>query len=203
MTGPAEGFPHHSPRRRAGPGRRRTGTAILILAAAAALGGCGSPQQVIQSGTIGANAQVGHVLLRNVYVQRSTATSFPNPGDATVRLVLINQASRPDTLTGVSTDVAGRVEILSDADCDGRAQVVPRLDLPARVDSTSPPNAPGPTAAGYFLHLVDLKVGIIQGGSVPITFTFSRAGTVTLPTPVEGPAPPPAAVATGTGCATT
>jgi copper(I)-binding protein len=201
MTDPVEGFPAHPPRDRVGAVRRRCGPAITIMWVAALLAGCGQLQQVTQSGTVGASGQVGAVLLRDVYVERPPSNIYPGGSNATLRLTLINQASQPDALTSATTDVAARVEILADTGCDGTTETLPRLDLPARVDLTSSPNAPGPTHAQYFLRLIDLKIGILQGGSVSITFTFSRAGTVTLPAPVGGITTHPAGTATPTPCA--
>jgi copper(I)-binding protein len=164
---------------------------------AAVLAGCGNPQQVIQSGTVGSNGQIGDVLLRNVYVESPSADGYPAGSDATVRLTLLNQASQPDALTGVTSDVATRADIRADTDCDGTAETLPSLALPARIDLTSPPNGPGPNEARYFVRLADLRIGILQGGSVPITFTFRNAGSITLPTPVGNitPAPRPSTTA--------
>jgi hypothetical protein len=52
-------------RRRQRPGGRWSAPVLLL---AALLAACGDPQQVIQSGTTGTNAQIGDILLRNVYV---------------------------------------------------------------------------------------------------------------------------------------
>ena len=179
--------------RRRARGRSRLLATVPVLCAGALLSACGHPQEVIQSGTVGSNAQVGDVLLRNVYVEDPPQESYPGGSDATVRLTLINQAGRPDTLTAVSTDVADHVEIV--VGCDGTPRTVSSLDLPARIDAASPPNRPGPNDAGYALRLVDLRTGILQGGSVPIEFTFRNAGSITLPTPVgtgrAGTSPPP------------
>ncbi|HEY6749013.1 MAG TPA: copper chaperone PCu(A)C [Mycobacteriales bacterium] len=163
-------------------GRRAVLTAAL---ATGLLAGCGAPQQVIQSGTGGSNGQIGHVLLRNVYIENPPVTGYPAGSDVTVRLTLLNQADRPDALTGVTSDVAADAEIQADADCDGTAETVPSLALPAQLGLSSPPNRAGPNRAGYSVRLTDLRVGIVQGGSVPITFTFRRAGSITLPTPVD------------------
>lgn len=176
---------------------------MLLVAAAVVLAGCGHSQQVSQSGTVGANAQVGDVLLRNVRVADAPSRGLLGGSDATVRLTLINQAGQPDALTGITSDVATRVEIRSDTDCDGTAETLARLALPARTDGSSPPNAPRPTDARYFLSLVDLRVGILAGGIVPITFTFQNAGSITVPTPVaitpdSGTATPASPAACGT-----
>ena len=99
--------------------------------------------------------------------------------DATVRLTLVNQAGRPDALTAVASDVAGKVEMLADASCNQTA----RIELPA-----------GPSAQ-YTIRLSDLRIGLVRGGNVPITFTFANAGTITVPTPIGSKATLPA------GCA--
>jgi copper(I)-binding protein len=172
--------------------RRRLGSAATLACAVAVLAGCGHPQEVLQSGTVGTNAQIGAILLRNVYVENPMRNGYRSAGDATVRLTLINQADRPDTLTAVTSDVATRVEILLGSGCQSTQHTVASLELPARVDVSSPPNRPGPTEAAYALRLVDLRVGILQGATVPISFRFARAGTITLPTPVEAATQPSA-----------
>lgn len=161
------------------PGRVRAagGAALAVIAVLAA--GCGVQQTgaATQPTTMGANAQVGQVLLRGVQV--TTGTTDPNR-DATVRLTLVNQAGQPDTLTAVASDVAGRVEMLADAGC---TRSTTRLTLPA-----------GPSAQ-YLIRLSDLKAGIVRGGNVPITFTFANAGMITVPVPVDSDTALPA------GCA--
>ncbi len=138
----------------------------MLLCAALLLTACGETQQVIQSGTNGANAQVGDIMLRNVYLDEP-----PNPGylagsDATVLLVLINQGGEPDTLTGITTPVATTVEIHWDRGCDGTAETLPRLELPAQVNLTSPPNAPSPSRADYVLRLIDTTKPVLAGSTV-------------------------------------
>jgi copper(I)-binding protein len=165
--------------------RLSLGAAISLLCAGLLLSACGHPQEVLQSGTIGANAQVGDVLLRNVYVENPAQAGYPGGSNAIVRLTLVNRASRPDTLTDVTTDAAQRVEILADPDCDGTAETLSSLRLPARVDTSSPSNGPGPNDTGYGLRLVDLRTGLLQGGIVPILFTFQHAGSITIPTPID------------------
>ena len=150
-------------------GRVRLAAAASLAAAAALLAGCGNqqPGASTQPTTMGASAQVGQVQLRDVQVM--TGTTDPNH-DATVRLTLVNNAGKPDALTAVSSDVAGRVQMLADAAC---SRSTARLALPA-----------GPSAQ-YMIRLNDLKAGLVRGGNVPITFTFANAGTITVPAPVD------------------
>jgi copper(I)-binding protein len=167
-----------------------------LVCTGALLSGCGHSDEVVQSGGVGADGRVGDVLLRNLYVENPPQAGYPGGSDATARVTLINRAGRSDTLTGVTTDVAQRVEILARTDCDGTPQTLSSLELPARADSSGAPGGPGPNETGYTLRLVDLRTGILQGGSIPIEFTFRQAGSITLPAPVgtgrpatSGPSP--------------
>jgi periplasmic copper chaperone A len=150
------------------PGRVPAAAAVALAAIAVLATGCGNTQPAASSqpASMGANAQVGQVLLRDVQVTTGT-TDLGR--DATVRLTLVNQAGTPDALTAVGSDVAGRAEMLADSACS-RSTV--RLAVPA-----------GPSAQ-YLIRLSDLRIGLVRGGNVPITFTFANAGTITVPTPV-------------------
>ena len=144
--------------------------AVALAATAMLVAGCAGyshPLASAEPASVGANAQVGQVLLRDVQV--STGVPAMNR-DATVRLTLVNQAGQPDALTAVASDVAGRVEMFADANCTQTARVA----LPA-----------GPSAQ-YTIGLSDLRIGLVRGGNVPITFTFANAGTITVPTPIDG-----------------
>lgn len=149
------------------PGRVPAATAVALAATAVLAAGCGNggPVASTEPASFGANAQVGQVLLRGVEV--TTGVTDVNR-DATVRVTLVNQAGQPDALTAVSSDVAGRVEMLADSSCNQTA----RIELPA-----------GPSAQ-YTIRLNDLRIGLVRGGNVPITFTFANAGSITVPTPV-------------------
>ena len=160
---------------------------IVAAGAGALLAACGSPQEVIQSGTTGTNARVGDVLLRNVHLESPPRAGYPPGSDPRVVLTLVNQGTRPDTLSRVETPAARQVKIQWDRDCDGTAETLPRLRLPARIDTTSPPSAPGPTDSGYFLRLVDLTRTVRGGATVPLTFVFESAGNVTVDTKVDLP----------------
>jgi periplasmic copper chaperone A len=161
------------------PGRVPAATAVAVAATAVLVAGCGNSQPAVtQPGTIGANAKVGQVLLRDVEV--TTGITGPSR-DATVRLTLVNQAGQPDALTAVASDVAGRVEMFANTGCTATAA---RLALP-----------PAGPSAQYTIRLRDLRIGLVRGGNVPITFTFANAGTITVPTPIGSDTAAPA------GCA--
>ncbi|HEY6744353.1 MAG TPA: copper chaperone PCu(A)C [Mycobacteriales bacterium] len=156
-----------------------------MLGIASLTAGCGDPQEVIESGTTGTNAQIGDLLLRNLQIDEPSGPSYSPGADPRVFLTIVNEGSRPDVLTRITSPAARSVEIRRDEDCDGTAEVLPRLALPAQVDRTSPPNAPGPTRARYFLRLVDLVDTVPAGASVPLTFTFTGAGTTTVQAKVD------------------
>ena len=111
------------------PGRVPAAIALAVVATAALVAGCGNGGQSLAStepASLGASAQVGQVLLRGVEVVTIPRTTDVNR-DAAVRVTLVNQAGRPDALTGVASDVAGRVEMLAAAGCNATA----RIELPA------------------------------------------------------------------------
>ena len=151
------------------PGRVPAATAIALAATAVLAAGCSNGHSAATTpASFGANAQVGQVLLRGVQV--TTGVTDTNR-DATVRVTLVNQAGQPDALTAVASDVAGGVEMFANADCTATAA---RLALPA-----------GPSAQ-YTIRLTDLRIGLVRGSNVPITFTFTNAGSITVPTPIDG-----------------
>lgn len=165
------------------PGRIPAAAAVAVAATAVLVAGCGNSQPAAtqpaatQPGTTGANAKVGQVLLRDVEVTTGITGASR---EATVRLTIVNQAGQPDALTAVASDVAGRVEMFANTGCTATAA---RIALPA-----------GPSAQ-YTIRLRDLRIGLVRGGNVPITFTFANAGTITVPTPVGSDTTAPA------GCA--
>jgi periplasmic copper chaperone A len=151
------------------PGRVPAAAAVAVAATAALVAACGAAQPAVsQPGTTGASAKVGQVQLSDVEVVTGIAGASR---DATVRLTVVNQAGQPDALTAVASDVAGRVEIFANTGCTATAA---RLALPA-----------GPSAQ-YTIRLRDLRIGLVRGGNVPVTFTFANAGSITVPTPIGG-----------------
>lgn len=160
------------------PGRVPAAMAVAVTATAMLVAGCGDSQPAAtQPGITGANAKVGQVLLRDVKVTTGIAGASR---DATARLTLVNQAGQPDALTAVASDVAARVEMFANTGCTATAA---RIALPVGL------------SAQYTIRLRDLRIGLVRGGNVPITFTFANAGTITVPTPIGNDTSSPA------GCA--
>ncbi len=110
--------------------------------------------------------------------------SRATPGGAKVAggyVTITNTGSGPDRLVGGSAAVAGRVEVHEMAVDSGimkMRQLEAGLPLPA---GQTVRLAPG----GLHLMLMDLKSGLKQGETVPVTLEFEKAGKVDVPFQVE------------------
>jgi copper(I)-binding protein len=149
---------------------------------------------------MGVDADVGPVLLRAVHVEPPVSYRYPAGADAIVRLTLFDLGDRHDALIAVSTPSARRVDIHWDRDCDGDAERVRRLPLrPTNAGQLTPVPAAGPFDR-YHLRVVELRQPVLAGTTVPLTFTFERAGrldTAALVLPSDAPMPEPSRVCTG------
>ena len=154
---------------------------VVAFAAVVVSTSCGEPQEVHGSGTRGTNAEVGDVALRNVFVRAPGDGTYQRGEDAVVRLAMFSRSERPDALLGVRTRSADQVELRSDTDCDGTAETVPRVAVPAggAVDE------PGSVDPAYYLRVVDFSEEVLAGTTVPLTFIFEDAGEVTVDALVE------------------
>jgi copper(I)-binding protein len=93
----------------------------------------------------------------------------------------IANAGAADRLIGVSSEVAGSVEMHSttiDAQGVGRMVPVQAVDVPAGAAATF---APG----GLHVMLVGLKHPLKAGDEFPLTLTFEQAGAVTVEVAIE------------------
>jgi copper(I)-binding protein len=113
------------------------------------------------------------------------AWSRATPGGAKIGsgyLTIENKGSAPDRLTGVSAEVAGKVEVHEMAMNIGVMTMRP-LDGGLTID-------PGKTVklapGGYHLMMFDLKAPLKQGDKVPFTLEFEKAGKVKLSLDVQG-----------------
>ena len=157
---------------RTAPSPRRL-LVVAVLASALALTGCASgkiaqtAQQV--SAVSSGNGKIGDIDVLNVqFSTPSTPTaSYPKGGTAPLEIWVSNDSIDADTLTQATTPAAGKVEI------QGTATVQPKSleDFGTK----------------YKIALTGLTAPIGYGVSVPVTFTFQRAGTITINVPVEIP----------------
>lgn len=161
---------------------RRVVPALAVLVTL--LVGCSDSGGVIDSGANGVDGEVGDVLLRGVRIQ-GTETALRPGDDAVAWLVLIADTPQPDTLTGVTSPAANRVEIRWDRGCDGTAEPVEELPLAPNFGGPDDRSRPGADeAASYHLRLVDFTREVLVGTNVAVTFRFARAGEITLQVPV-------------------
>ncbi len=131
------------------------------------------------------NASVGEVLLRDVSIDEPSDTLYAAGETARLRLTLINEAEQPDALISVTSPAASQAQLIVDRDCDGSAEVTGRIPMPAqpvlRTPSVTTPDGP---EVDYRVDLL-LDEPVRSGLTVPVTFTFQRAGSTTVQVPVE------------------
>ncbi len=148
-------------------------TVGLFAAASLVLTGCGAGQYAQsvneQAAMLGANGEVGNLSALNVRLERPTGEKFPAGSDARVLLWLSNDGINPDTLTGVSTTAAESVQFTGDGVIPGQTLI----DL-------SGDTGPQMTINGFTADLYD-------GVSIPMTFSFANAGSLTLNVPIANP----------------
>jgi copper(I)-binding protein len=121
--------------------------------------------------------EVGDLRLLHVYIASPGQRGSPHdPGDgADLLLTVANDGTAADVLSGASGDAAEQV-VFRDGD----------------LTATSPPHVAAPAGgvaslqdvSGPHLELSGLTQELRSGGSVPVTFTFATAGSVTLQVPV-------------------
>jgi len=88
---------------------------------------------------------------------------------------LRNTGAKADRLVSVSSPLARRVEIHNIVEKDGIVSMVP---VKAIVVSPGEPSVLRP--GGLHIMLMGLKQKLIRGQTIPLTFTFRNAGTVTV-----------------------
>jgi copper(I)-binding protein len=98
-----------------------------------------------------------------------------------VYLTVANNANTADRLTGVSSDVAAKVQIHEMAVVNGVMQMrqpVNGLAIPAGGSVMLKPGS-------YHVMLIGLKKALTAGETVPLTLTFANAGNISVTVPVK------------------
>lgn len=169
------------------PLRTLAGVAGAVALSGLLLSGCGAGQlsQTAQqvAATNGLNASVGQVDLRDVQIAYPASPAGPaalyaRGTSAPIRATLVNSGATADRLVSVSSPAASNVRIQGDA------------TLPQDVALVSAGNSSlTPTNARSFQLVAEgLTQPIAAGTSVPMTFVFERAGSVTTDVPTAIPA---------------
>jgi hypothetical protein len=144
----------------------------VVMAAVLALSGCAAGQISQTADEVaavdGGNGTIGYMSVLNVVFAATAKTSYAKGGDAPLQLWLSNAGIQPDQLTGISTPAATSVQI-------NGIKAIPGQTLK---DLT------GPTSA---ITLKGLTSSIAYGQSVPVTFAFATAGSLTVNVPIAIP----------------
>ncbi|PRX43706.1 copper(I)-binding protein [Prauserella shujinwangii] len=151
-----------------------TGLAAVLIGSLA----CGNPQKRLESGPVGANASAHTMEVLNAYVEPPKGSAYHPGEDAIVFFTLYNNADVPDELRSVETSKATEVRIKWDADCDGSAE--PAAFLPVHPNGTVPEPPEGGPGTAYHLELFGLEEEVREGTTIPLVFTFEKAGELTV-----------------------
>ena len=117
----------------------------------------------------GANASVGSIGVRDVRLAPTTDNAYKSGSTIPLKLWVSNTALTSDTLTGVSSPAADKIDIA------GKKELAAQT-LVEVTDSTD-----------LKITLNGLKNELPYGHSIPVTFTFASAGTLTVNVPIEIP----------------
>ncbi len=152
----------------------------VVMAAVLALSGCAAgqiSQTADQVAAIdGANGTIGYMSVLNVVLAPTSNAAYPKGADAPLQLWLSNTGIQPDQLSGISTTAAASVQI-------NGIKAIPGQTLK---DLTGPKGA---------ITLKGLTQTIPYGHSIPVTFTFATAGSLTVNVPIAIPSDPDARAA--------
>jgi periplasmic copper chaperone A len=162
----------------------RIGVVGTIVLSLLVLAGCGSGQAGSAAPDRagieldGVDGQVGQLRLLDVAVASTGGRgSMHIAGDsAALLLTIANDGKAEDALTGTRADLADQVVLLN-----GDASPVPRVDVPVPPGSTAVLSE----VTGPHLELSGLRETLRSGVSIPVTFEFRDAGSVTLEVPVR------------------
>jgi periplasmic copper chaperone A len=138
---------------------------------------------VCLAGLLAAPARAGEVKAGDLVVSQAWSRATPNGAKiGGGYLTIENKGAVADRLTGVSADIAGKVEVHEMAMNNG-VMTMRAVDKGLAID-------PGKTVklapGGYHLMMFDLKSPLKQGDKLPVTLEFEKAGKVTVSLDVQG-----------------
>jgi len=138
---------------------------------------------VCLAGLLAAPARADEVKAGDLVITQAWSRATPNGAKiGGGYLTIENKGATPDRLTGVSADIAGKVEVHEMAMNNG-VMTMRALDNGLAID-------PGKTVklapGGYHLMMFDLKSPLKQGDKLPVTLEFEKAGKVTVSLDVQG-----------------
>ncbi|MEU4248415.1 copper chaperone PCu(A)C [Amycolatopsis sp. NPDC026612] len=145
-----------------------------------------APAPNVPAGTLGTNVEFGQLSLLNVYLLPSPDGDYRKGEAARVRFTLVNRGSTDEALTTVDSTAATAVTLHWDRACDGTAEQASHLPLPARNGVPVVPGASGNRRGPYYAEMTGLDRTVVAT-TLPVTFTFAHAGTVTVQAKVRHP----------------
>jgi periplasmic copper chaperone A len=147
-----------------------------LITAAVVLCGCGDGEQPVQVGGPGVEASVGDMELRNVRLDNPPGGIYEIGSAALLGVAMVNNGTKDEQLVGVTgPDFTGVVVDENPATSN------PAVTIPAgKTVFTDGPDGP-------VLVLAEIGKKLLSAKSLPVTFTFERAGKVTVDAPVSAP----------------
>lgn len=198
--------------KRAASGRARWALAVsaaLLLSACAA----GKQAQTVEETPVvdAADGNAGTIAIRAVAVKPPDGDYYPKGSSAELQMVLVNESSKPDTLTSITSPAfsgwsslpkpsssvsASPVEVASSTSptaspASSSAGALPLAGGTRRV--TLRPNVPvsyGVPDGTHILQVTGITKVLWPGTAIRVTFTFDRAGSTTVDVPIQLTTPP-------------
>lgn len=127
------------------------------------------------SGNIGNTIALRDVMIPNPHDPQD---SYPAGSTVPVLVAIVNQGNQTDKLIAVTSPAAGQVQMVGTTD-------IPPGSTVLSTASSALSNAPitTPLVAGQLRITLTLNRILRDGLSIPVTFQFRHAGTVTLSVP--------------------
>jgi len=184
----------------------RAATVGVLLFTPVALSAC-SAGQVNQTSSqlrdkVGPRAAVGDLELAAVQLAYPTSGSYSAGDDARLEMAVVNNGSEDDVLTGISGTGFQRVRVTGSP----TGTVVPTSPSATPSTSSAPTTSAAPSGGpgtvnipvpadstlilgqnGPTVTLVGLSQDLTPAQSIPVTFTFQKAGEVTVQVQVAVP----------------
>jgi copper(I)-binding protein len=165
----------------------RAATMGVLLLSPVALSACSAGQVTQTAGQqrdkIGAQAEVGDIQLRAVEFAYPRGGIYESGDDAELRMAIVNEGNAPDTLTDISGEGFGDVQIDDNTTTSSGSSgsgSTSEIEIPAGgsvfVDGDD-----------ITIELTDLDASMTTGQGLELTFTFENAGEVTVAVPVSTP----------------
>jgi periplasmic copper chaperone A len=131
----------------------------------------------------GSSARAEEVKAGDLVISQAWSRATPNGAKiGTGYFTIENKGTAADKLVGVSGEVSDKIEVHEMSMNNGVMKMRP-VDGGLTID-------PGKTVKlapnGYHLMIMDLKSPLKQGGKVPVTLEFEKAGKVAITLDVQG-----------------